>query len=159
MLFKLRKINLVIGVGNRVVVFQVIPFLLIGNEGGNALQHEVKVVRSPFHVSLQLFDIELSQRRNQNLSDQEHVMPASNREARRLSCTGIIDDHSCSPVQLGTMMEGVGTGAEQSFFFAGEKYEANRSPGRHPGGFDGAQRINHQGGIAAVIESSSSEFP
>ena len=57
------------------------------------------------------------------------------------------------------MVEGIGAGAEQSLFFAGEKNEADRASRLHARSLDGSQRIDDQRGVAAVVERARAQFP
>ena len=64
---ELREIYLVVGIGDGVVVLQIVRLLLIGHERGHAFQHEVEMVGAPFHVGLEFGHAELSQGRDEAL--------------------------------------------------------------------------------------------
>ncbi len=68
MLFQLCEIDFVISVGNRMIVLQVVPFLLVSDESRHSFEHEIKMVGSPLHVRLQIFDVKLGKRRDQLLA-------------------------------------------------------------------------------------------
>ena len=52
-LLQLGEVYLVVGVGDGVIILEVVRFFLIGDESGHALQHEIEVIGAPFHVELQ----------------------------------------------------------------------------------------------------------
>ena len=156
---ELREVHFVVGVGDGVVVFQIVRFFLIGDKSGNAFQHEIEMIGAPFHVGFHIGDAELLQRRDDALGGLEHIFAAAVGEARGLAGAGIVDDDAGGLVEFRPVRDGVGARTEQAFLFAGKKNEADGAARLQSGGFDGAQRVHHQRGVAAVIESAGAEFP
>ena len=157
--FQLRKVHLVVGVGDSVVIFEIVCLLLLGHESGHALQHEIEVVGTPLHVGLEFFDVKLRERGDKFLRSREHIDAAAYREAGCLSRTRIVDNDPCGLVEFGAVIESVCAGAEQSLFLARKKNEANGASRLHARSLDGTQRIHDQGSVAAVVECARAQFP
>src|SRR5579872_4115245 len=57
------------------------------------------------------------------------------------------------------MSDGVGMRSHQSLFFARKKNKADATSWTQPGSLDCSECIDHQSGIASVIESACTQFP
>ena len=107
-LLQLRQIDFVEGIGHGVVVEQVVVFLLIGNEGGHALQHKIKVVGAPARIGGEGCRVELFQRSYQGGGGIHDVATSAERKASDPSDTGV-ENHDCDGlVQLRVVGNGVG---------------------------------------------------
>src|ERR1700716_1249943 len=100
MFFELGKIHFVISVGHCVVIYEVIRLLLIGDECWDALEHEIKVVGSPFHVRGEFGSVEWGQRRQQTLCSGQQIFSSTYGEARGLARARVEDDYARGLVEF-----------------------------------------------------------
>src|SRR5208337_346969 len=73
--------------------------------------------------------------------------------------TSIENDNTRRLVEFIAMCRGIGPGPDLSLLFARKQDEAYGSAWLQPRGLDRTQRVNHQRGVAAVVERACSQFP
>src|SRR5205807_3372580 len=73
--------------------------------------------------------------------------------------TGVIDNDAGSLVEFATVCGCVGVRADQSLFLAGKENEANAATGLEARGFNGAQGVDDEGGVASVVEGAGAQVP
>jgi len=71
----------------------------------------------------------------------------------------IENHHAGDPVEVAAVCLHVGVRSHHALLFSGEKNEADGTTGFQAGSFDGAQGVDNEGGIAAIVESAGAEFP
>ena len=76
-LLELGNADFVEGVGHGVVVDQVVPFFLVGDEGGDTFEHEVEVVGTPLGISGEGARVELFERSDQAGCSGNNVLTAA----------------------------------------------------------------------------------
>ncbi len=62
-------------------------------------------------------------------------------------------------VEFGAVLLDIAPGTDQSLLFAGPEHEAQRPPRPHTGSDDGPGGVNHQRGVAAIVERSGAQVP
>src|SRR5712671_6351673 len=111
-LLKLRKVHLVVGIGDGMVVLQIIRFLLIGDERRHAFQHEIEMVGAPLHIGFQFSHAKLPERSSEALGGIEHIFAAAVSKTRGLARAGIINNDSGSIIEFGAVRDGIGARSE-----------------------------------------------
>ena len=89
----------------------------------------------------------------------DYVAASAQGKSGDASDAGVEDHDAGNLVQFRAMGDGVGMRSDHAFFFSREKDEADGAPRTHAGSLDGAQSIDHQRGIAAVVERAGAQVP
>src|ERR1043166_9324130 len=91
--------------------------------------------------------------RFQNLTEARlGVAPAAQRKTANASAAGIEKHYAADFVELGCMGFHISLRTNGSLLFSGEKDKTNRALRQHSHRLDRARCLNHQRGVAAVIQ-------
>ena len=128
MLFQLRHVDLVVGVGGGVIVLEVVGFGLLGDQRRHAFQQKIVVVRAPLHVvGLQFLHAKLLKRSDHRLQGLDHILSPAEREPCDLAGAGVDDRNSRSLIEFVAMRDRVSARAHHSLFLAREQNESDRA--------------------------------